>query len=433
MTSVPRLPSRPASPRENRHRPAAFALALCLLAWVALVRANAGSDWDQALPALELRQVAISAASLESAWKQFSTRHLVRSVLLSSRAGAFSGAFFFKADRCRVRDVLDALAAAYPGMTWTADPETHVLWLHPSSLAWDAVLPQAVRIPRAFCAIPMQTGLLQPLRSAPGLRVVPATWGTAFTNTFDYAVDVAAGSYRLRDLLSLACKAHPSKTFAVRSTGGAVSVTAVNLVPEKLAAPPAGALSWWEARLGPIQRRRVPTESDLRRELSSPDPERRAAARAYLEAVLGQIDVDALLARAATVRETVWTAVGIASVLVRHRGVTEVACAKRLAATLDGPLAGRRGSLSLLASLQLLQLTGDAAHLRDDAQLSAAELAAVADDAIRLANLSEPVRGVLAARLRLATGGDLVARCVGGQSGTASPWPAAVQYAPLEP
>src|SRR6185369_2221579 len=101
--------------------------------------------------------------------------------------------------------------------------------------------------------LPMQSGILEPLESgcAPGFAV--KRWDALFQNTFNYAVDIPAGRYALRDLLNLCCIANQTKTFLVQSGLGGAFVTAVNLVSDETAAPPIGALDLWNTEIGKWQ------------------------------------------------------------------------------------------------------------------------------------------------------------------------------------
>ena len=199
------------------------------------------SDWDAALPALELRQVDLKAPSLEKAWQQLSTAYLVRSILYVEPSARTVAPFQFRCDRCRVRDIFAALVRAYPDFTWTADRATGLLWIHPKARPMSGILNERLRLVRPACAVPFQTGVLLPLAHLPGERITVARAGTAMTNTLDVATDLPAGEYRLRDLLAAACKTHPTKTFYLRSAGGRNEVTAVHLGTD-LKRPPAGAL-----------------------------------------------------------------------------------------------------------------------------------------------------------------------------------------------
>jgi hypothetical protein len=367
-------------------------------AWAAWSAPVAEADWDRALPSLELRGVTIAADSLEAAWKQLSTRHLARSILYVADAQATSGRFDFHADRCQVRDVLGALTKTYPGFIWEADPVTGVLWIHPKELAWDALLPKVLRLPRSYCAVPLQTGVLAPLGSIPGAHLAPVSWGTAFTNTFDVAVDLAKGDYPLRELLGHACKAHPTKTFLVRARGQQSEILAVNLASDELTAPPEGAVGWWGSHFG-APAGGAPTAAELLEKLAAPSEAQRQAARAYLEAIVWQVDLDALVARLpSSPLQSTWAAIGVASVIARHPEATHRASIGVLESA-SGRLSSQPGGApaALLASLELARLTGDQRPLTGlpSSFLTREELASVIGDVMRIAHASPAVRTAL--------------------------------------
>ena len=360
------------------------------------------SDWDAALPALELRQVDLKAPSLEKAWQQLSTAYLVRSILYVEPSARTVAPFQFRCDRCRVRDIFAALVRAYPDFTWTADQATGLLWIHPKARPMSGILNERLRLVRPACAVPLQTGVLLPLAHLPGERITVARAGTAMTNTLDVATDLPAGEYRLRDLLVAACKAHPTKTFYLRSAGGRNEVTAVHLGTD-LKRPPAGALLWWRLHFG-APSGATPSRGELAARLASTSADHRAAAREYLEAVAWQIDLDALVQGVPRTKQeaarAVWVAVGTASVVARVPQATHRASEGQLKALLGGDGLAAERSLRVLAELTRASLAGEAqvSPKVSKQNLAVGELSPILHDLLRLAHTSEPARGFVAAR-----------------------------------
>ncbi len=369
----------------------------------ATAKAIQPSDWDAALPALELRQVDLTAPSLEKAWQQLSTVYLVRSILAVEPPARTVAPFHFRCDRCRVRDIFAALVRAYPDFTWTADQATGLLWIHPKARPMSEILDERLRLVRPACAVPLQTGVLLPLAHLPGERISMARAGTAMTNTLDVATDLPAGDYRLRNLLAAACKAHPTKTFYLRSAGGRDEVTAVHLGTD-LKQPPAGALLWWRLHFG-APSGAMPSRGELAARLASTSADHRAAAREYLEAVAWQTDLDALVqgapqAKHAAAVRAVWVAVGVASVVARGPQATHRASEGRLKALLGGDSLAAKRPFRILAELTRASLAGEEQVSREvsNQNLAVWELSPILHDLLRLAHTSEPARGFVAAR-----------------------------------
>ncbi|OJH42508.1 hypothetical protein [Cystobacter ferrugineus] len=386
-------------------------------------------DWDRSLPELRLRDVTLSAGSLQEAWQLLNTHHLVRSVLFVKAPAKTTGPFFFNTSHSKVRDVLNALVKAYPDFTWTADPQTGVLWIHPRALGFGELLSERLRIPRDACAVPLQTGVLLPLGAVPGLHIVPARWGSAFTNTFDTAVELPQGDYRLRDLLTLAIKPHPTKTLYIQSVRDHTRLSAVHIGSDKLTRPPEGALLWWWIHFAELG---APTRQELAAGLASSSPAERTASREYLEAIAWQLDLDALVREVPSSQtETLWTSIGVASVLVRHPAATHVASLNQLESLLPDKFSR---PLMLLARLERARLAGEK---QLPASLSAVklegnELEPLLSELLRLAALSSgPARELLEKHRSAwmaspaAKSGSRVARCLGD---SARPWSSAVSY-----
>lgn len=303
-----------------------------LLAAVAPSRALAVSpSWDASLPDLALQAVRIDGRSLEEAWQQLGTRHMVRSVLLVTDPAATRRDVHFSCGRCRARDVLDALVRPFPGYGWAADPATGVIWIRAKG-AHPAALGQRLSLPASQSGLSMQSAILAPLSAEPRLGLtLSAVRGVRAANTFDFPVDLPGGSLSVEGVLNAACRANPTKTFYVQASRADVDVTPVNLVSDGGEAAPEGLRHWWQVEIGGEGGTTVGAD-DLRRALSDASPRVRAAARGYLEGMAWRTDFDALVRGARGGAEGVWTAVGVASVLVRHPAATHLASLERLEA-----------------------------------------------------------------------------------------------------
>lgn len=355
-----------------------------------------GDTWDRELPELGLEHVRIHADSMTRAWRGIGTQHLVRSVLVYADPSPGAAPFVFEASRCSVTDVHAALAGHY-GLERRQDDNSGVTWFWP--VGWSvAMLARRVRVPRDQPGLPMQSGVLVPLGAGRVAGLSTRSSGSAFRNTFDYAVDVPAGTHRILDLLSLCCLANPAKTLAVHA-GDEALLTAVNLSADSPPGPRAGALFYWDREVRRARGSAGPTDDQLTGALADGAANVRRAARNYLDAVIERLDVDALVRRSTNVADSLWTCIGAVSVLVRSADATFLTAIEvmRRHAT-DEFLASGELGLATVTALDLLRLTGDP-HALDIVcrrSLDPPALGHVAADVCRIAALSRSVRQTLA-------------------------------------
>ena len=346
-------------------------------------------NWDQDLPNLTLENVRIQASSLAEAWKDVSTEYLVRSVLVVSDRALDDMPFDYESARCAVRDLYDAIATTY-GLAWVQDERTGVAWFHPKELAYDRILATRVRVARDYLGLPMQSGILEPLGAGSVTGMTVKKWGSLFRNTFDYAVDVPAGEYAVRDILNLCCVANPTKTFLAKVRSDGVFVTAVNLVSDEERPVPVGALKLWDVNIGHKGGKGAPTQEQLMTALAHQEPEVRRAARNYLEAIIC-IPIDEWVDHGFSAEQALWTCLGVTSVLVRSEEATHRASIERMEQlATDDFLAECEPGLAVMTALDLARLTKDARALEvvKKRNLRANELAGVTSDACRVAALS---------------------------------------------
>ena len=355
------------------------------------------SNWDHNLPKLALRDVSIQASSLNEAWQIISTEHLARSVLVAPDPALEARPFVYESAICTVKDVYDAVAATY-SLDWIQDEQTGVAWFHPETAAHTRILTTKVHVDRDQFGLPMQSGILEPLEDSSAAGINVQRWDTLFQNTFNYALDVPAGVYAIRDLLNVCCLANPSKTFFVQPTDDLVFVTAVNLAADQVSSVPAGALAWWDVRVGQERGNRAPTQEQVMTALAASDPEVRHAARGYLEAIVWSVAADEWVLSDNSATKLLWTCIGITSVLVRSAEATHRASIETMErlATPDF-LAQCEPGLAVMTALDLARLTKDerAWEIVARRNFKANELAGIASDACRVAALSGYVRKLL--------------------------------------
>jgi hypothetical protein len=358
------------------------------------------SIWDKDVPKLNIDNVRIRAASLTEAWNTISTEYLVRSVLVASGRTPEGIPFNYESARCTVKDLYDALSTTY-GLAWVQDELTGVVWFYPAETAYDRILTTKVHVAWNQLGLPMQSGILESLGAESATGISVKQWGTLFRNTFDYAVDVPAGTYTVRDLLNLCCAANPTKTFFAQVRHGRFFVTAVNLVSDEVRPVPAGALHLWDVEIRHGRGKGAPAQEHVMTALSDHDPEVRHAARNYLEAIIWSVPVDEWVNLRNSAVQTLWTCIGVTSVLVRSEEATHQASIEtmeRLAT--DDFLAECEPGLAAITALELARLTRNARALEivRKRNLGANELAGVASDACRIVALSGYVRRALQAK-----------------------------------
>lgn len=358
------------------------------------------SSWDQGLPHLVLDHVKIHVSSLAEGWKTFSTEYLLRSVLVVAESASQETPFDYQSTRCTVQDLYDAFAATY-GLAWARDEQTGVTWFHPAGLLYDRILSTRVQVAWDHLGLPMQSGILEPLATGIASSITAKRWSSLFQNTFNYAVDIPAGAYAVRDLLNLCCVANPTKTFVVQIGQSGTLVTAVNLVSDRMVVVPLGALHLWDVQIDKGRGKGTPGHQRVMAKMADPQADVRRAARIYLEAIIWSVRVDEWVAGGTSAAQTLWTCIGIASVLVRSEAATHQASIetmKRLAT--DDFLTECEPALAVMTALELARLTKDTRGLDivEKRKFATIELAGVASDACRVAALSGYVREVLQAK-----------------------------------
>lgn len=392
--------------REKKQRVLRFVLS-CALSFGLVVPAIANQVvasgngtswfWDRTLPNVELTNVDVSASSLEEAWKQVSTDFLIRSVLVVSDSSSTDSAFAFEATRCSARDLLDALTASYSDFTWTQDESTGVIWFHPVDMVYADILSPEVAVANDQLGLPMQSGILEALDEVPDLRLTARRWGTVFSNTFDYPVDVRTGKYSVRDLLNVSSIANPTKTFFVRVSSEGTVITAVNLVSDKLSVPPPGALHLWRTEIGRFAGR-APTQDDVSTRLADSDPRIRRAARMYLEAMIWSFPVDKWVSEVQDPEKALWLSLGLTSVLVRSEEATHTSSIQRMKKEArDEVLNNCNPELAVLTALELIRVAGDkrALGIMSKRKLAPDSISRVASDVHRIMRKSGAVRNAM--------------------------------------
>lgn len=319
------------------------------------------SQWDMALPEMELNCVSIHESSLESAWQKISKQFNLRTNLIAQSTNE-KLPFDFDAEKCTGRDVLNALTETYKGFTWTQDPLAGVIWLHPKDDSMMRAFDIQAVVEADQYGVPMLTGLLKPLAENSGGIIRVKSGGTSYLNTFDGPVDILRGTYKVRDLLNICCVAEPSYSFYLRIEDTEyVSITPDNLFSVHLAEVPPGILLFWELENGQRDDK-PPTDEEIIAKLADPNSRIRWAARSYLSTLMWKHSSESLVQKAERGEEALWVCVAAAIIHARVEGMTgHSVAAHRLQAELTEPsLTQYESGAVVTAAMALVKLNNDA-------------------------------------------------------------------------
>lgn len=361
------------------------------------------SVWDFALPAMQLNNVEINAVSLQDTWKQISTDFLLRSILVVADNSLTNTPFSFKAAKCSGEDVLNAVTASYHDFTWTQDSNTGVIWFHPKDLALTDILSPKIRIADEQLGVPMQKGILETIEDVPnGIRV--RQWGTGFTNTFNYPVDLQAGEYSVRDLLNTCCIANPNKTFYIqvytKRRPQFTLISAVNLLSDKdkSTAPRPGILLFWTLQIGRFTEPAL-TNDQIVAELADPDPKIRWAARMYTEAMIWHFPFEELMNKPQPQEQALWICLGAINVFVHSEEATYTDGIKKMRTVNKDFFENGDPNLAALVAVELAKLANDvtALNIVSQRKLRPGALTGIKSEINYSARLSSKVRDALRA------------------------------------
>ena len=161
--------------------------------------------------------------------------------------------FVFNRDKVTGREILDALLREYAEFTYTQNPNTGIIWIHPKKLAYGDILNQRVKISHDAIGVPIYPDIYLPLRKLLGPDFIETPSGISRPLPHSYDVDVMAGTYSAREILDLCCSANPSKAFWILQPGQteAHAIYPTPLAyPSPVAPPRVGALRFWELGIG---------------------------------------------------------------------------------------------------------------------------------------------------------------------------------------
>ena len=303
--------------------------------------------------------------------------------------------FMFAKQSCTGRDIFNALSAAYPGLTWTADDRTGMVWFHPRLEPLSGILPQRIEISDDQYGLPMLGGVLEPLSesSTLGLRA-----GARLYYVFAGAVDFPRGTYTVRDIVSLCCVSDPGISLRVMkdSKRGFVMLEPVSFYPfpkiGRNIRP--GALLLWRREIGPADIS-APTVDDLRARLVDRDPVVRRAAQRYYLATDYVYGGPAILSGTMPLEQQVAACLAEIAMRARLPGMVHCEATQTLQAALtDEFIANGDPALVVPGCMELARLAKDDRPLDrlSRRQFAPGELDGIVPEVYRIARLSPTVR-----------------------------------------
>jgi hypothetical protein len=269
------------------------------------------SQWDEDLPKIELHDVKLKPLTIRAAWQEMGTKYLLRANLyLDSDSISDTTEFSFQKERATGKEVFDAFVAAFPAYTYTRDPATGIIWLHPKRILYNTILPQKLRIERAEPQVLMLRNVYFPLiklLSPSGNHVLILMERSSVG--FNYPVDLTAGFYSARDILNICCAAEPTKAFSIqRDPGGLAAITPVSLYYGNPLAPPRdGLIGLWNLEVGESLTR-APSVEEIVSALSDCNPRKRWAARIYVKSTGNNYRESDIVAKCDNPIKAIWVA-----------------------------------------------------------------------------------------------------------------------------
>ena len=358
------------------------------------------SKWDAELLNIELYNVEIEAMSLVTAWQEIVTKYLLRSCLYcDAHSDSDLSHFAFRSKAATGKEVFDAFFAAFPSYTFSQDQETGIIWIHRKTVRYNDILNEKVRIDSTVWQLPMYSGVLVPMCRLLSPRVTAAFFGSPFAiSTFNYCVNLSAGTYSTRDILNLCCVSDPTKSFYVSLTRmGAYSIKPVNLLYMNPLVPPrTAALKFWNMEVG-ADGAEVPSIGAIGAAMSDPNPRKRWAALSYLKATPVSYRRRDLINKTANANNVIWAALGLKTIEASYGDFPYLSSKGRVMEVFTNDQARLDPGAVMLTSMELAREKQDPSlmdRLRGQ-NLSEAQLASFKPELIRIARDSKLVRDTL--------------------------------------
>ena len=348
---------------------------------------------------------------MSMAWEDISTKYLLRANLyMDAKTDSNPNTFEFNKDEATGKELLEAFLAAYPAYTYTQDPKTRVIWIHPKRIKYEDILNQKIKIAHPAYQIPASTWVYQPLCRLLSPLVTEGWRHQKFhvnptpyaSSAFRYCVDLPSGVFSVRDILNFCCVANPFKSFTVVPESGnqdnQVFILMRDLCSVNPTSPPPPrdrAVRFWNDAIGKPTNG-IPSYDEVSAALSDANPATRWAAGVYWEATSRNYSGVKLMGKSQDSEKEVWLALAAASTL--YRGTEGIPIFNQFMRTIPGFSDNLRQiknpGLALVTSLELTRANRDTSYL--DAIVSKhtyseAEIVSIKPDVYRLAHESKLV------------------------------------------
>lgn len=358
-------------------------------------------NWDKDLLSIQIDHVDIKAHSIVEAWQQITTKYLMRMNLYMDRPEPQPKLFAFSKDKVTGQEMLDALLREYPEFTYTQNPDTGIIWIHPKKVTYSDVLNRRVKINHDARGVQMYPDIYLPLRKLLGPDFVDSHSGTIDRSppySWFYDVDLKAGTYSVREILDLCCSANPSKVFLIFQPGQteAHTISLTHLVYRSPVAPPrVGAVRFWELEMGKSTNG-IPTYKQIREAMASRDPAKRLTACLYFEACEYNYSTKNLLEKADGPDQAIWSALGAQYAIWRESDTNFFSNRIKSIPRIGEDLKNIKDPcLAVLVSLQLTRESKDTSYVDQivsQHSFTEEEINSIKPEMLRMARSSNAVR-----------------------------------------
>jgi len=357
--------------------------------------------WDKEILFVQIDHVDIEAHSIDEAWLQITKRYLIRINIYTDKPEYQNKLFAFNKDKVTGKEILNALLSEYPEFTYTQNPDTGIIWIHPKKVAYGDLLNQKIRISHDAKGVPMYPDIYLPLSKLLRPDFVDSSSGSVGKpppNYLFYDVELTAGTYSAREILDLCCSANPSKAFWISQSGATEAHTIYPMplaYPSPVAPPRVGAVRFWELGIGKSTNG-IPTYKQIREAMASRDPQKRLTASLYLEACDDNYSTKNLLEKAEGADQSIWTALGAQYAIWRGENTNFFSIIISAIPRVGEDLKNIKDPcLAVLVSLQLTRESKDTSYVDQivsQHSFTNEEIDSIKPEIIRMARSSNAVR-----------------------------------------
>jgi len=359
------------------------------------IAANGFSDqWDEDLLTTKIQNVHIQANSIEDAWLKIGTTYLLRANLYyEAVSGSNAASFSIDREQVNGKELIDALLVAYPAYTYTQDPQTAVIWIHPKSILYNDLLSQKINVAHSMNQVLMTSSVYSPLIDLlyPTISVRPTIVTLGSGDSMSYYVDLQSGVHSVRQILNLCCVQNPAAAFEVEPGRVETSHYLIGIdysyYPNPLSPPRPLAVKYYEIEVGKPTND-IPSAVEVSAALSDPSPKKRFAARNYYAMTQMNYSWVDLIAKSDGPEKKVWTALGITSAFLGDGSIPFADISSDLT---NNFVKIKDPGLALVLSMELARNNQDVPYLDtiiSQHKFTESEIASIKPDVYRLAHES---------------------------------------------